>query len=337
MSYIGVDLHTNSLTACYRTKQGKERIRTFALRRLDEFIKTLRRQDKVAVEATGNTSYFVERIRSRVKKVVVVDPNQFEVIRKSVRKTDKHDARTLALYLSKDMLPEARMKTKKNAQLHSLACTRDKLVKQRTALINKIHNVLNSYGIKFKKESLGTEKGLQSALAFEWDTIVRVELDVLVAQIRSLNQSVKTLDDQMIDQGKKLKGHKNLASIKGIGDRSATVLLSVIGEVKDFADEDKLAAYFGIVPRVSESNEKINHGRITKRGSKLARTTLVQCTLVATRYSPYLRKYYARIQKHRGSGKAIIATSRKMLGIIYHTLKNDWIFEDFTNFVVAES
>ncbi|KPK73432.1 MAG: transposase [Phycisphaerae bacterium SM23_30] len=337
MSYIGVDLHTNSLTACYRTKQGKERIRTFALRRLDEFIKTLRRQDKVAVEATGNTSYFVERIRSRVKKVVVVDPNQFEVIRKSVRKTDKHDARTLALYLSKDMLPEARMKTKKNAQLHSLACTRDKLVKQRTALINKIHNVLNSYGIKFKKESLGTEKGLQSALAFEWDTIVRVELDVLVAQIRSLNQSVKTLDDQMIDQGKKLKGHKNLASIKGIGDRSATVLLSVIGEVKDFADEDKLAAYFGIVPRVSESNEKINHGRITKRGSKLARTTLVQCTLVATRYSPYLPKYYARIQKHRGSGKAIIATSRKMLGIIYHTLKNDWIFEDFTNFVVAES
>ena len=76
------------------------------------------------------------------------------------------------------MLPEARMKTRKNAQLHSLAGTRDKLVKQRTALINKIHNVLNSYGIKFKKESLCTEKGLKSALAFDWDTIVRIELEV---------------------------------------------------------------------------------------------------------------------------------------------------------------
>ena len=337
MSYIGVDLHTNSLTACYRTKQGKERIRTFALRRMGDFVKTLRKQDKVAVEATGNTSYFVEQVGKRVKKVVVVDPNQFEVIRRSVRKTDKHDARTLALYLSKDMLPEARMKTRKNAQLHSLAGTRDKLVKQRTALINKIHNVLNSYGIKFKKETLGTEKGLKSALAFDWDTIVQIELEVLVDQIRFLTKSIKKLDDQMIDQGKKLKGHKNLSSIKGIGDRSATVLLSVIGNVKDFADENKWAAYFGIVPRVSDSNETIRHGRITKRGSKIGRTTLVQCTLVATRYSPYLRKYYDRIKKHRGSGKAIIATARKFLGIIYNTLINDWVFEDFPNFVLAES
>jgi transposase len=325
------------LTACYRTKQGKERIRTFAINRIDEFVKTLRKQDKVAVEATGNTKFFVEQVGKRVKKVIVVDPNQFEVIRRSVRKTDKHDARTLALYLSKDMLPEARMKTRKNAQLHSLAGTRDKLVKQRTALINKIHNVLNSYGIKFKKESLCTEKGLKSALAFDWDTIVRIELEVLTEQIRCLNRSVKTLDDQMVEQGKKLKGHKNLASIKGIGDRSATVLLSVIGNVKDFADEDKLAAYFGIVPRVSDSNETVKHGRITKRGSKIGRTTLVQCTLVATRYSPYLRKYYDRIKKHRGSGKAIIATARKLLGIIYNTLKNDWVFEDFPNFVLADS
>lgn len=337
MSYIGVDLHTNSLTACYRTKQGKERIRTLALSRLGDFVKTLRKQDKVAVEATGNTKYFVEQIGKRVQKVVVVDPNQFEVIRRSVRKTDKHDARTLALYLSKDMLPKARMKTRKNAQLHSLAGTRDKLVKQRTALINKIHNVLNSYGIKFKKETLGAEKGLKSALSFDWDTIVQIELEVLAEQIRCLTKSIKKLDDQMIDQGKKLKGHKNLSSIKGIGDRSATVLLSVIGNVKDFADENKLAAYFGIVPRVSDSNEMIRHGRITKRGSKIGRTTLVQCTLVATRYSPYLRQYYDRIKKHRGSGKAIIATARKFLGIIYNALINNWVFEDFPNFVLADS
>jgi transposase len=337
MSYIGVDLHSNSLTACYRTKQGKERLRTFALSRMADFIKTLRKHDRMAVEATGNTRYFVEQVGRRVQKVVVVDPHQFEVIRRSCRKTDKHDARTLALYLSKDMLPEARMKTKKNAQLYSLAGTKDQLVKQRTALINKIHNVLNRHGIKFKKESLGSEKGLQAIWVYDWDTIVCIELEVLVEQIRSLTQSIKKLDEQMIDQGKKLKGHKNLSSIKGIGDTSATVLLSVIGDVKDFADEDKLAAYFGIVPRVSDSNETIRHGRITKRGSKLGRTTLVQCTLVAKRYSPYLKQYYERIKSHRGSGKAIIATARKMLGIIYNTLINDWVFEDFPNFVLAES
>jgi transposase len=55
MSDLGIDLHTNSLTVCYRTRQGKERIRTFALEDLDAFCKTLRKRDRVAVEATGNT------------------------------------------------------------------------------------------------------------------------------------------------------------------------------------------------------------------------------------------------------------------------------------------
>jgi transposase len=147
MSYLGVDLHTNSFTVCYRSCQGKQRIGTFDIRRIDRFRKTLRKADKVAVEATGNTAWFVERICDRVSKVVVVDPHQFEVIRRSVKKTDRHDARTLAYFLSKDMLPEARMKSKEDAQLHSLAGTRDKLVKQRTALVNKIYNVLNRHGL----------------------------------------------------------------------------------------------------------------------------------------------------------------------------------------------
>ena len=78
---------------------------------------------------------------------------------------------------------------------------------------------------------------------------------------------------------------KNITSIKGIGDKGGAVLLSVIGDINNFEDEKKLAAYFGIVPRVSNSNETNHQGRITKRGSKLGRTTLVQCTLIAIRYS----------------------------------------------------
>jgi transposase len=337
MSYLGVDLHTNSFTVCCRTKQGKERIGTYAMNRLDAFRRTLRKRDQVAVEATGNTAWFIEQIRSRVRKVVPVDPNQFKVIRKSVKKTDKQDAKMLALFLSKGMLPEARMKQKENAQLHSLAMTRDKLVKQRTALVNKIHNVLNSYGLKWKKETLTTEKGLKSITTYDWDTIVRVELEVLADQIRSLTHNIKRLDTDIVEYGRKLKGHENISSIKGIGAKSATVLLSVIGNVKDFANEDKLAAYLGIVPRVKDSNETIRHGRITKHGSTLARTTLVQCTLSAKRYSPYLRQHYERIQRTRGSGKAIIATARKLLGIIYKTLINGWVFEDFPNFVIANT
>jgi hypothetical protein len=87
-----------------------------------------------------------------------------------------------------------------------------------------------------------------------------------------------------------------------------------------------------IVPRVSQSNETDNRGRITKRGNRLLRSTLVQCTLVAVRYSPYLKSFYNRIKDRRGTGKAIIATARKLLTIIYDTLKNGWVFSDFTTF-----
>ena len=73
MSYLGVDLHTNSFTVCYRTKQGKERIGTYAINRIDAFSRTLRKRDQVAVEATGNTAWFIEQIRNRVRKVIPVE------------------------------------------------------------------------------------------------------------------------------------------------------------------------------------------------------------------------------------------------------------------------
>ena len=132
-----------------------------------------------------------------------------------------------------------------------------------------------------------------------------------------------------------MPGYHNLKSIKGLGDIGTTTLLSTIGDIKDFASEGKLAAYFGIVPRVANSNATARSGRITKRGNKLGRTALVQCALIAMRYSPYLAHFYARIKAARGTGKAIIALARKFLGIIYRTLKNGWVFEDFPRFVIA--
>ena len=63
---------------------------------------------------------------------------------------------------------------------------------------------------------------------------------------------------------------------------------------------------------------------------------LVQCTLTAKRFSSYLRQYYERLKGRRGSRKALIATARKFLGIVYRTLKHGWVFSDFPNFVLAE-
>jgi transposase len=89
---------------------------------------------------------------------------------------------------------------------------------------------------------------------------------VIVEQIKHLNEGIKKLEEQMTNKGKDLYGYENITSIKGIGSKGGTILLSVIGVIKDFENEKKLAAYFGIVPRVNNSNETVRLGRITKQG-----------------------------------------------------------------------
>jgi hypothetical protein len=125
--YLGIDLHTNSFTCCYLHADGSETIRTWPLQGggLEQFIKGLHAGDDVALEATGNAAYFCKTVEPFVARVVVIAPWQFEVIRRSVKKTDAHDARAIALFLSKDMLPEARIKSEAHVQLASLITTRD--------------------------------------------------------------------------------------------------------------------------------------------------------------------------------------------------------------------
>ncbi len=334
--YLGVDLHRNNFTVCTIAENGRRYFREYDMHLLNYFAGRLRPTDQVAVEVSTTTRLFYEAVAPHVEHVAVVNSSQFDVIRKSVKKTDRNDAEALALFLSKGLLPEVRMKDKLHAELASLTQTRDTLVKQRTALKNKINNIMAARGLSPRREQLSSEKGLRAVEGLPLGPVVLVEVRALVAQIRSLNQTISELEKTIKTEGEKLPGHKNLKSIKGIGDTSAAILLSIIGDIDDFESEGKLASYFGIVPRVRNSNETEHSGRITKRGTKLGRTTLVQCSLVALHYSEYLQRFYHRISKSRGKGKAIIALAKKFLGIIFKTLKNDWVFEDFPKFVLAD-
>jgi transposase len=337
MRYIGVDLHTTQITVCYLMETDKASTKTYSLEKISEFIEELTETDSVAVEATTNTNWFVSQIENQVAKVVIVEPRSFEVIRRSVKKTDERDALALARFLRAGLLPGARRRSLEQETVQSLANTREKLVGLKTKLINQIHALLVRSGRKEKRERLTSQKGFRQVIEkYSWTEVERIELEVIGEQLTALAEGIKKLDEAIQKAGERLEGFENLSSIKGIGAKSAAVLLSVIGRVEDFASEGRLASYFGIVPRVRNSNETVHHGRITKQGSRMGRATLVQCALVAIRYSPYLKKFYEAIKQRRGAGKAIIAVARKFLGIIYHTLKNKWVFEDFPNFVLAE-
>ena len=111
---IGVDLHKNSFRVCYYQNDEKYDFETYhvSIKGLEHFKKGLRKADELAVESTGNTGHFVRSIEGKVKRIRVVNPMQFKVISESVKKTDDEDALKIAKFLSKDMIPEVRMKTK---------------------------------------------------------------------------------------------------------------------------------------------------------------------------------------------------------------------------------
>ena len=60
-------------------------------------------------------------------------------------------------------------------------------------------------------------------------------------------------------------------TIPGVGVTVAVGLVAAIGEVERFDSPGKLAAYFGLVPRISQSAGRCYHGRITKSGNSTAR------------------------------------------------------------------
>ena len=232
------------------------------------------RKRVTTVEIIVEESAWIPPVTPIVEPVIVglrvgINPSQFEVIRKSANKTDRHDARALAQFLQKDLLPESRLKDKTAAQMESLCQSRQKLVELRTTLINKVHPLHRARGIESKKSEFSSEKGLKAVLDREWDVLERVELEIIISQLRSLEDNIKKLEKQIAENGRQMEGHRNLRSIKGIRYKSAAILLSVIGNVNDLADEEKLASYFGIVPRVSNSNETVHHGRITNTARSL--------------------------------------------------------------------
>ncbi len=175
-------------------------------------------------------------------------------------------------------------------------------------------------------------------LELPFDEIVRIELRVIVEQIRSLNKSIAELEKTIGEEGSKLEGHKGLSSIKGIGKITGAILLSVIGDVNDFADEGRLASYFGIVPRVSNSNETERQRPDSQTRHQAGADGAGAVGADRGQLQPVLEAVLrtsesaagSRQGHHRAGAEVPWASSTGRL-------KNKWVFEDFPNFVLAEA
>lgn len=100
MNYVGVDLHKNQFTA-YDSSTGRYRNYGSNAIGIMSFIRdckdtTTGEQIVVGVESTGNTRYFKRLLEAERIQVKVINTMKFKVITESVKKTDKHDASTIA-------------------------------------------------------------------------------------------------------------------------------------------------------------------------------------------------------------------------------------------------
>jgi transposase len=204
MIYVGVDLHKTQFTVCIR-REGRKEFSCYPTSN-DGYISFLQRligygdEIKIGVESTGNTRYFKNRMEEIGAEVVVINTLKFKVVTESVKKTDKHDAATIAEFLEKDMLPEARLCSQKSEELRRLLKVRSTLVRAIVVVKNQIHALLVSLGMQDSKASLQSKQGRQQVLnALQEHPLGCYGLSAqsLIATIEQLETSVKRIEKEL--------------------------------------------------------------------------------------------------------------------------------------------
>jgi transposase len=339
----GVDLHKTQFTVF--VKQSGNQFEQYStdedgyarfLARIKRWIKN-GIMVRVGVESTGNTRYFKNRMEQAGVEVVVINTLKFKVVNESVKKTDRHDAATIAEFLEKDMLPESRLCSEQSEQIRRLLKVRTTLVRTTVTVKNQIHALLTGLGMKDTKASLQSKRGRQKIL----DTLKKADNELVVQPlfdtIEQLEKSVKSIEAELEKLTEGDRTVELLMTIPGCGKIGAWTIRAFTDDINRFASAKKYSAYAGLVPWVQNSNETIHHGRITKRGPEELRTALVQVVLGMRRCksttSWRLMERYVEMKRNKGSGKSIIATARKLSRIIWCMLSSD---EEFNSALMID-
>ena len=335
MRHIGVDLHKTNFVACFLAADDSRRLETYPLTRdgLARFKRQLRKCDEVAVEATQNVHYFYDQVRARVARVAVVDTYRFGVIAKSKKKTDKADAAALARFLKLGWLPEVPVPSEQVRTLRQLLQARETLVSMRTKLKNMAHAAFSRNGVALTRAAFASAAG--RARLMRRDDLPASDLLVLrsaLRQIEQLGSEIDQLEAEIVSRGKSLRGLKRLLQVHGLNLLSAISLLAEVGDIAMFDTSKQLVSYAGLATSTRQSGETTRHGGITKRGRKRLRTVCIQSVLaMVNRTDTPLMEFYRKKKREKGAGKAICATARKLLTIIWVMLRKEldyWYLED---------
>ena len=317
--------------------------------------------EQVAFEATGVYWIPIYDALSPTIDTIVANPLQIKTIPND--KSDSKDSKRIATLCLNGQIKRSRVFSNEDRDLRTLTRARSGYVKTRTQFRNRIHKYLSSSGIKLSScmddifcksgrhilnglaEGKCIEeilKGIPSGKIRKKQDLIRAALsNVLDDTNRMLVSDALEILDNLESKTEKLslevlkkvqQRSKDLAivmSIPGIGFISASVVLSEIGNYRDFQTPDQLAKWCGLNPGENESAGKKKKCGITKRGSKHIRVVLVQAAQTISRMkNTRLTRFFQRLSKKKEHNVAIVAVARKLICLIHHLLINQELYQE---------
>jgi transposase len=318
---VGMDVSAKTLEVC-RRRDGTDNEQTFGndAGGHRELIKWLGKQARVCMEATGVYHLQVAMALDAAGiEVMIVNPRvakDFARAMSSRSKTDVVDAWVLLEYVQRMEFQVWRPPSRAVLELRELGRRLGELTQQLVDEKNRLHA---------KKTA-----AISAAVVAD----VKQHVAYIDKRIKHVERAAFELIQQDDDLGAQYRG---LVAGRGIGKRSAILLLTELGVLDPTMTVRQLVAYAGLDPREYESGTSVQKpARISKMGNARLRAILYMNALSAIRHDRGARLFYARLVV-RGKKKmqAIVAVMRKLLHGIWTVLQRRVPFDNTVLFAAS--
>ena len=339
MNIVAIDLGKyNSMCCFFNTETRKYSFWNASTSRpyMEKLLKS-HAVDRVVMEACGPSGWMHDLCEELKLETLVCSTNEAAWLWKNVkRKTDEDDALKLARLDMLGQLTRVHV-PQRSVREHRMLVKYRKTLDQRIGRMkNLIRSLFANQGLEIPRGSRAwTFKGREvinghrrSLAECSMEELWRGELDLELQQLDSLTAQLAEVESRLEEIAKDDDRIRRVQTIPGVGRKTAEVLVTALDDVDRFDNARQVSAYIGLVPRQYQSGETDRNGRITKRGSRLLRTMLLECAWASLRYNPWAKAVYQRIcggQKTRKK-KAAIALARKIAVVAWSMLKHgtDW-------------
>lgn len=333
MHMIAFDSHKRYTVASVQNMEGdilREARINHGRGNIERFLREWDKGSPVAVETIGNWYWIIEEIEHAQMRPRLVHARKAKLMMGMINKTDKLDARGLNRLQQTGTLPTVWIPPLEIRDKRELPRTRMVFAHQRTKLKNRIHSVIDKYGLRHQFADMsdifsktGRERIRECYQFLPEQTTYTLErlldhLDEVERQIGEIEQRMKEVfqPDETIQL---------LMTMPGVGFILSVVISVEVGDVGRFSGPERLASYSGTVPRVHASGGKVRYGRLrpdTNRYLKWAFSEAGNSVAVNRQKWPHrhVSKIYGRIRHRQGHAKAVGAVARHLAEATYWIL-----------------